>query len=187
MRMRVIAAVVVLGLGGVTGIRAQQPAAAPRKSGPTEKANLRSRLITMQAELALMELEQEADKAHLLKAMTAIREAEAMTPEQAMVATEMVLSAASADFQNRESAREQARQKKLQGLSGEDAMRALEETRREIDDARKRDISDTIKKNADTAKAYIDRKKRDYFRQAEEIAKKRLELSELEKRYNDAK
>jgi hypothetical protein len=62
-------------------------------------------------------------------------------------------------------------------------LRVADEANREIADARKRDIADTSKSNSDAAKAYIDRKKRDYFRQIEEIARKRLELNELEKPY----
>jgi len=54
-------------------------------------------------------------------------------------------------------------------------------------DARNRDISETMKKNSDAATAHIERMKRQYYRQAEEIAKKRLELTELDKRNNDTK
>jgi hypothetical protein len=67
----------------------------------------------MHAELAVLELEHEADKAHLLKTMTAMRDAAAMTPERAMTATEAVLSATNVEYQNRDFARERAREKKL--------------------------------------------------------------------------
>src|SRR5262249_28273766 len=48
-------------------------------------------------------------------------------------------------------------------------------------------IEDEMKSSREEARRYVDRKKKDFARQAEKLAGKRFDLEDLEKQYHDAK
>lgn len=150
MRMRIISVVVVLGLGVVGITRAQQP-------GERDKAKLSAQVVKLRVEIELLELDHDADRAHLLDMMKGIRKYEASSPEQVRQAV-----AASMYFRM-----------------------PLEESR-EGQEGRTPDVDETIKKEVEAARAFVNRKRKDYAKQATELAEKRLKLEEAEKQYRKA-
>jgi hypothetical protein len=55
------------------------------------------------------------------------------------------------------------------------------------EDAYRKALRESAKKQEASVLAHIGRKKKDFARRAAELAEKRLELAEVEKRYNEAK
>jgi hypothetical protein len=186
-RLRVIIGAAVLSLTVVALTRAWQQPADPqvgdRPGGPATRAQL----IELRAALDLLELEHEAEKAHLLGRMQSMLDLEAMSPKQLAEATQLS-SYFAVEAQEREWAREQARQKKIAALgTTEEYEKHAEQIDRDRDEAKKRDDAETIKNGMRTAKNYLSAKKADYLRHAREIAEKRLELAAAEKQYTGPK
>jgi hypothetical protein len=179
MTMRIISTAVVLGLS-IAGITlAQQTGQQPK-----DQAKLRAQVVKLRVDIELLELEHDADRAHLKEMMKGMREYESKSPEEVRRGVEMYTNLFSGEDIRRREAREEALKKKLDNARPEDFNRVFEEVSREREEGRRRDIDETIKKRTDDAKALIDRKRKEFARQAAELADKRLELAEVERRYN---
>jgi hypothetical protein len=146
MRMRIISSSVVLGLGIVGIALAQQPRQQPQDR-VSERAQLRARVVKLEVDVKLLQLDQEVDGRHLKSVMVQMRTMEGFDAG----VLEKDLALASED-----------RFGSGLGVVGLDETMAR-------------------------ARTYIDRKRKDFARQAAELAEKRLELVDLEKRYNEAK
>jgi hypothetical protein len=187
MRFPVVLGIAVLSGAVTTFTWARQQSGDQRGSHRPVKPESRAQLIELRAALDLLELEHDAEKAHLLGRMQSMLELEAMSPTQLVEATEIAMSVDS-EAQEREWEREKARNKKIEALKTvEEFEKASPQINREREEARKRDVDDTIKKKVSSAKAYLDRRKAEYLRYARELAEKRLELAAAEKRYSDAR
>ncbi|MFI5459753.1 MAG: hypothetical protein ACHRXM_30375 [Isosphaerales bacterium] len=142
-------------------------------------------MVKLRTELELLQLEHEADKAHLLNVMKGMRDYESMSPKQATEAATMSMYFNS-EAMELQQAREEASRKKLEAARPEEFAKVREEVDRETEEGRKGDIDAVIRKTRADAKAYVDRKKKDFSRQAAEINERSLDLIGIEKRYNDA-
>jgi hypothetical protein len=161
MRMRIILVAFVLAFGIVGITAAQQPGdQSNRQNG--DRAKLRAQVVKLRVEIDLLELDHDADKSDLLELIKGIRMSESMSPEALQEAAVAGLFL-----------RDQNAVGKLLEKEDEKGMQRL--------------LDESVKKTAVEMKALRDRKRKDYAKQAAELAEKRLELEELEKRYNQAK
>jgi hypothetical protein len=158
MRMRPIAAAVVLGLG-IVGIALAQKADQPPGPQAGTKAKLRSQIVKHQSELELLQLEHDAARGELLDIMKGIREFESNSMEGR--AESMIIG--------------MLRTGDNQGLQKLADMKSRES------------LDEAFKRANDGERASRDRKKKDYARQAEELAGKRLDLEALVRQYHDTK
>ena len=186
MRIRVVRAIGVLILVSATVTLARQQSGVQRGGQPAEKANLRSRVIKINADLDLLQLEHEADKAHMLGVMKALRDFEAMSEKQLIEATNLSMFFHIQDGA-REVAREEALRKKLEAARPGELDRVSQEIDREREEGKKQDIKNTINSQVNAAKAYIESRKKEYLRRAADIADKRIELAEAEKQFNNTR
>jgi hypothetical protein len=163
MRMRVISVAVVLGLG-IVGIALAQQAGQQPKDQTNERMRLRDQVVKLRVEIELLELEHDAAKAEFLEIKKGIRELESEGAQKQlgeMALAQMMLTGG-----------DQALGKLAkEGAKGE----------KEIQDF----IESTLKEQIVKAKAERDSKRKDYASQAAVLAEKRLELAEVEKRYNE--
>jgi hypothetical protein len=152
MRMRIISAAVVLGLGlGLVGITLARQTGAGRRD---DKAELRTQVVKLRVEIELLQIEHEVDGEHLKAVMAEMRTLEAY---DAGVLRRMQID----DL------------KKIADATGTTFSSGV--------------ADDLLKKSRETARTYIDCKRKDYAKQGAELAEKRLELADLEKRYNEAR
>jgi hypothetical protein len=180
MRIRIISAAVVLGLGIVGITLAQQNGEQP-KDQVSGKAKLRAEVVKLRVEIELLQLDHDADRDNLLARMKNMKQAEFMGSSQPGVVGMMGL--------------EMLEMRTLMGDA--EAGRAVEEAQKEIARAVEKGedtgvigqkaMEKVVKKQAEGIRGYIDRKRKDYARQAAELAEKQLELAEVEKRYKEAK
>jgi hypothetical protein len=193
MRMRIIsAAVIVVGLGLVGITLAQQGGEGQRD----DKAKLPAQVVKLRTEVELLQLERDADREYLLDLMRSARQTDIIpvvlsklgmadvpasmaVPKTMEEWTALERRAMMGDQKAHEAfvklyeAGERAEKK------GEDAGKAMEAAAKELSSRRAKD--------GDALQNHIDRKKKDFVRQAAELAEKRLELAEVEKRYNEAR
>jgi hypothetical protein len=149
MRVRGILAVIALSLAVVTVTPARQQAGNQQENAQrADKVSLRARVIELHVELALLEIEREADKAHLLGLMKGMRELDGASPAR---------------------------------------IRELASVQAFFDIESQDDPEKAFNKKVVSAKAYADLKKKDYARQTRQVVEMRLELAEVEKRFNDLK
>jgi hypothetical protein len=163
MRMRVISVAVVLGLG-IVGIALAQQAGQQPKEQTKERMRLRDQVVKLRVEIELLELDHDAAKAEFLEIKKDIRELESEGAQKQL--GEMALA-----------------QMMLTG--GDQALGTLAKKgakgEKEIQDL----VESTLKEQIVKAKAERDSKRKDYASQAAILAEKRLELAEVEKRYNE--
>lgn len=162
MKKRVTAVAVVLGIG-LAGITLAQPSGGQPNDRASGKARLRSQVIENLVEIDLLELEHEVAKAEILELTKEIRGTESQGPERLR---EMALSSI---------------------ILSEDRKAFAKLVDKQGQEITLNDIDGAIKKTIDEFKASRDRKKKDYARQAAELADKRLELADLQTRYREAK
>jgi hypothetical protein len=162
MRMRIFSAAFVLGLG-IVGITVAQQTGEQSNRQDGDRPKLRALVVKLRVEIELLELDQDADRTELLEIMKGIRMAESKSSEdlQEAVLASLVLT------EDRKSLG------KLVEQEGEKGMRDL--------------VNEAFKKTAVEMKALRDRKRKEFARQATELAEKRLDLAEIEKRCNEAK
>jgi hypothetical protein len=195
MRKRIISAAVVLGLGFMGVTLAQQTGQRPQ-GDEGERPKLRARVVKLRVEIELLELGHATDREYLLDLMRTAKKTdiipvvlsklgmadvqESMTVPRTMEEwTALERRALLGDQKAHETfvklydAGERANQK------GEDAGKAME--------AAAKELSITRAKGGDALHDHLDRKRQDFARQASRLAEKRLELAEIEKRYNEAK
>ena len=159
MRTRIIAAVVVLGLGIVGITLAQQP-----KPQAADKAALRARVVKLRVEIERLQLDHDADRDNLLNWM----KGERMGPEgMAGLALETMLGM----------------------MGNAEATKTMEEGTKLIPKAKEKDDDEealTRRVMAEAVKKQIDPMKKSYAKQAAELAEKRLQLDAVEKQYLEA-
>ena len=160
MRTRIIAAVVVLGLGIVGITLAQQPGAQPKPQA-ADKAALRAQVVKLRVEIELLQLNHDADRDNLLSWM----KGERMGPGgMAGMALETML-----------------------GMMGNaEATKTIEEGEKLIAKAKEKGEDEealTRRVLAEAVKKQIDPMKKNYAKQAAEMAEKRLQLDAVEKQY----
>ncbi len=165
MRMRTMLAAVVFGLG-IVGIALAQQAGPQPKDHSSERAKLRGQVARLRADVELLDLEHEADKAVVVSVLKEERDSESESGRVAK-AKEAVSEAA------------------LMAAS----MGKLEEFQKEFGDekALQARAEKELKEKAESIRAEGQLKKQTFVRRATELAEKRLELAEVEKLYNEAR
>jgi hypothetical protein len=164
MRMRIVSAAVVLGLG-IVGIALAQQAGERPKDQSSDRTKLRAQVIKLRAEIDLLELEHDALKAEVLELMKEIRDNESEGPENVLERTLGIMSVTDRELM-----------KHLPDLMKKEGEKKFTE-----------ELMGTIKKTMVEFNAKGERQKKDYVKQAEELAGKRLDLAEVERRYNEAR
>lgn len=163
MRTRIIAAV-VLGLGIVGITLAQQPGGQP-KPPAADKTALRTQVVQLRVEIELLQLDHDADRDNLLNWMKAERMG---TGGLAGTAIETML-----------------------GMLGHaEATRIIEEGEKRIAKAKEKgEDEEAVGRQvlAEAVKKQIDPMKKNYAKQAAELAEKRLQLDAAEKQFLMAK
>jgi hypothetical protein len=160
MSTRIIAAVVVLGLGIVGVTLAQQPGVQPMPQAP-DKAALRAQVVKLRVEIELLQLDHDADRDNLLNWM----KGERWRPEgMAGLALETMLEMVG----NAEATKTMEEGAKLIAKAKEKGEDAELLTRRVL---------------AEAVKKQIDPMKKNFAKQAAELADKRLQLDAVEKQY----
>ena len=163
MRTRIIAAVVVLGLGIVGITLAQQPGAQPKPLA-ADKAALRAEVVKLRVDIELLQLDHDADRDNLLNWM----KGERWRPEgMAGMAIETM----------------------LEMMGNAEATKTMEEGAKLIAKARENgEDGDAVTRRvlAEAVKKQIDPMKKSYAKQAAELAEKRLQLDAVEKQYQRA-
>jgi hypothetical protein len=165
MRKRIISAAVVLGLGMV-GIALAQQAGQQPKDHVSEREKLRAQVAKLRAEVELLDLEHQADKAVVVSVLKEERDSES---ESGRV----------------DKAREAVSEATMMAAS----LGKLEEFKKEFGDEKAMQASaeKELKEKAESNRAEGQLKKQVFVRRATELAEKRLELAEVEKQYNEAK
>ena len=165
MRKRIISAAVVLALGIVGIALAQQPGPQP-KDHASERAKLRAQVAKLRADVELLDLEHEADKAVVVSVLREERdyESESARVDKAKEAVSEANMTAASLGKLREFQKE---------FGDEKAMQAQAEKE--------------LKEKAERIRVEGQLKKQAFVRRAAELAEKRLELAEVEKQYNEAK
>jgi hypothetical protein len=195
MTKRIVSAAVVLGLG-IVGIALAQQAGQRPENRESERAKLRAQVVKFRVDIEILELEHETDREYLLDLMRTAKKTdlipivlsklgmadvpESMTVPKTMEEwTALERRAMMGDEKAHEAfvklyeAGERAEKK------GEDAGKAMEAAAKELSNKRGG--------GGDALHDNLNRKRQDFARQAAELAEKRLELAEIEKRYNEAK
>ncbi len=165
MGMRVTSTVVTLALF-VVGIALAGQGGQESKDRASEGKRLRDHVVKLRVEIELLELGHDAARADLLEITKSIREMESEggqeQMEEAALATMMLT-------QDTEAFRQLAKK-------GEQGAKELKD-----------DLNAAFRQVSVKTKAEQARKRKDYANQATVLAEKRLELADLEKRYNETR
>jgi hypothetical protein len=193
--MRIISAAAVLGLGMVGSALAQPDGQQP--AGQTnERVKLRAQVVKLQVEIELLQLEHEADRAYLHDLMMTARKNDLIPVAlsingKAVVPDATMVPKTQEEWEALESTAmlgdEKAHEMWLKvNAAAEKAEKAGGDVRKAMEAAYK-EVLDKRAKAGDPLQNHINRKKKDFSRQAAELAEKRLELADVEKRLNEAK
>ena len=163
MRMRIISAAVVLGLG-IVGITLARQTGEARGD---DKAKLRTQVARLRAEVELRQIEHDVDADILKKLMTDMRNLEGLESLKAPV-EEQLKSAT-------------ARKAPEIGYTPP----GFEEFRKQAQEEAKATQLNEL--TAKVARPLLERLKKEFVQKAAELNEKRLELADVEKRYNEAK
>jgi homoserine dehydrogenase len=161
MRMRIISVAVVLGLGIVGSTLARQIGEQP-KAQASERAKLRAQVVKLRVDIELLEFEHDAARAEILEITKSIRALESEGVQEQMKQLAFSQLTLTADSET------------LKNMSGK-------ENEKKMEDA----FKSTFKDEVVNTKVSRDRNRNDYAKQAAELAEKRLELAEIEKRYSE--
>lgn len=169
MRKRIISAAVVLGLG-IVGITVAQQTSDLRKDGASEKAKLRVQVAKLRAEVEALQLEHDVDADFFKKLMTDVKNLDGMEALKGPM-KEQLKALKDAMAKQEPGQPTGALLLPMPSLDGAnfDKMFGLDEA------------------TAKVARPLLDAKKKDFAKQAADLAEKRLELAEAEKRYNEAR
>jgi hypothetical protein len=165
MGMRVTSTAVTLGLF-VAGIALAAQGGQESKDRASERMSLRDQVVKLRVEIELLELDHDAAKADLLEIAKDIREMESEGGQEQMeeaALARMMLT------QDTEAFRQLAKK-------GEQGAKELKD-----------DLNAAFRQVSGKTKAEQARKRKDYANQAAVLAEKRLELADVEKRYNDTR
>jgi hypothetical protein len=165
MRMRGIAVSVVLSLV-VAGITSAQHTGEQPKGQAAERTKLRVQVVKLRVDIELLELEHEATRAEILEMTKDIRNSESEGPEGLKGMALGLLS-----LTDGEALAKHVEKKGADGVV------------KQVDKA----VKDAQKETLNQIKASREDKKKDYAKQAAELAEKRLELAGLEKRYSESR
>jgi hypothetical protein len=200
MRMRPIAAAVVLGLGIVGIALAQQANQQPGQPAAT-RAKLRSRIVKLRAELDLLQLEHDTDRADLLDDMRTQRQKDNLLTldslETLATAREpMKMPKSEADWEAIGKRVESGDQDAMQLLAVYERAASVlqasgkvlkEEETLKAAEAAAKEFLEKKAKLGESLRSRVDRNKQDYARQAASLAEKRLDLEDLERQYHGAR
>jgi hypothetical protein len=171
MRMRIISAVVVAGLG-IVGIALAQQADDQPKDQAGERAILRAQVAKLRAEVELQQLEHEVDVDILRKLMTDMRNLDAIAALKGPLEAEL------------KSFKDTQTRKLLDILPA--GLASLEEIKKSLhDDARAQTQVDEV--TAKLARPFLERLKKEFVLKATTVNEKRLELGEADKRYKESR
>ena len=160
MKMRFISMVIALGLV-VVGVALAQQGDQESRNRLNERVRLRDQVVKTRVEIELLELDHDAAKADLLEIKKSIRELESEGAQEQMEEAAVARMMVTGDL----------RKIAEKGVNGE----------KELQDV----LNATFKEQIVKTKAERDRKTKDYASEAAVLAGKRLELAEVEKRYDE--
>jgi hypothetical protein len=165
MRKRIIPAAVVLGLG-IVGIALAQQAGQQPENREDVRAKQRAQVARLRAEVELLELEHEADRAALSDELQNERKAERIADDDGKVreiASEMRLAASSVG--------------------------KLKDFEKEVGDGKTAEakVQEELRQAVATARSKNGRRKREFVLRTAELNEKRLELADAEKRFTEVK
>jgi hypothetical protein len=179
MRMRSISTAVVLALG-IVGITLAQQGGEKMKQQATDRAKLRSQVANLRAEVEVLQLEHDADSDILKKLMVDMKNLESMEAAKAHMKEQM-----GALLEGPMKEQMEALKRQTEALKAD--TKGLTPT---VEEALPLGFNEMFNLNEATAKVgrpVLDRLKKQFVQKAAELNEKRLELSELEKRYNEAR
>ena len=179
MRMRIIAAVTVVGLGIVGITLAQQSGEDSRK----DKSKLRAQVARLRAEVEVLQLEHDADSDILKKLMTDVRNVDCIEAVKGPIKEQM------------EALLKGPMKEQTEILKGQnEALKAP--TNAQLPDLLGASIPVQEELNkmftvdeamVKVGRPLLERLKKEFVQKATEMNEKRLELAEVEKRYNQAR
>jgi hypothetical protein len=191
MRVRLISVAIVLGLG-IAGITlAQQPGEQP-KQGARDRAKLRAQVVKLRAEIELLQLEHDADREYLRELLRSEKQTEMIPIVMSMTGTADVPGSAKApgSVSVPKTDKEWA-ELETKGMLGDQRAAELfrklflagEEANKKGEDAQKamEAVAKALSSKGDVLQNYIDRKRKDFVKQAAELAEKQLSLAEAER------
>ena len=170
MRLRIISAAVVIGLG-IVGIALAQQGERQPKDPPVNKAKLRAQVAKLRAEVDVLQLEHDADSEFLKKMMIEMKDHESMEAAKGP-AKEQMEAALECQTQDVDAAR---------GVTASGAAGAFPMLEHEIDK-----MADAGAALAKVARPILERFKKEFVQKATALYEKRLELVDLEKQYSEA-
>ncbi len=176
MNKPIIAAAVVLGLGVAAIALAQGDGDRHRQQSP-DRARLRSQVVKLRVDIEVLQLDHDADREIIVAWMKSMRPAEGMRSADPD-GTGFGLSLGMMMLEAKASAGDAGAVKEMEKLGEGSAGDS---------DAYRKALARSAKKQEDGILAYIARKRKDYAKQAAELADKRLELAEVEKQYTESK
>jgi hypothetical protein len=182
MRMRIISAAVVMGLG-LVGITLAQQTGKPTKDQTSAKANLRAQVAKLRAEVELLQLEHEVDRDSLKELMVDLKRVDTLEAGKGPMKAEMEAFLKGPMKQQVEALKNQLESlKTIQKNAGiPDAAAAVPDPEKEINNMLGADEA-----AARVARPVVERLKKEFTQKATRLNEKRLELAEVEKRYNEA-
>jgi hypothetical protein len=163
MRMRIISAGIVLGLG-IVGITLAQQSGEQPKERRTDRAKLRVQVAKLRAEVEVLQLEHDADSDFLKKLMIDMKNFDTMEAAKGPMKEQVEALKASMGGQ-------------MLGAPG-----ALPIPQDEFNKMFSADEA-----TAKVARPVLERLKKEFVQKATELNEKRLELVDVEKRYSEAK
>jgi hypothetical protein len=164
MKMWIISASVVLGLGIVGAAVAQQTG----EGRGDDKAKLRAQVARLRAEVELRQIEHDVDADILKKLMTDIRNLEGLESLQAPIAEQLKSVPAP-----------------KAPVTGS-APPGFDEVQKQLQEEAKAEAQ-VNQLTARVARPHLDRLRKEFVQKVAELNERRLELAEVEKRYNEVK
>jgi hypothetical protein len=182
MRMRIITAAVVVGLG-LVGITLAQESGKPTKLQTSDKANLRAQVAKLRAEIELLQLEHEVDRDSLKELMVDLKRIDTLEAGKGAMKAEMEAFLKGPMKEQVEALKKQMESLKttLNKAEMPAAAAALPDFEKEINNMLGDDEA-----AARVARPVVERLKKEFIQKATRLNEKRLELAEVEKRYNEA-
>jgi hypothetical protein len=171
MRLRIISAAVVIGLGVVGIALAQQGDKQPNEP-PINKAKRRTQVAKLRAEVDVLQLEHDANSEVLKKMMIEMKDHESMEAAKGPAKEQM-----EAVLRRRMEGVDKAK-----GVPSPGAAAAFPMLAHEFDK-----MADADEAVAKVARPILERFKKEFVQQATALHEKRLELVDLEKQYNEAR
>ncbi len=185
MRMRIIAAAVVLGLG-IVGMALAQQAGQQSKDRVGEKAKLRAQVARLRAEVEFLELEHGVDANMLREIMKDVKNADLMASMKGPIKEYAKTVAERSTTETSKKAKAP-----VATVIGPSAVIGLEgppePVHVPVPDELYNMAFDESDAMARLARPAIERLKKEFVQKAAELAEKRLELAELENRYSEAR